>query len=248
LDPLSFGRLWPETVAAVRRHTDLLWPVAAAFLFFPQLLFAWQAGDRTPDMLFQGDKVLGDGLAVLLLILAGLVGQLVMAMVIARNGTGGETLGALLKRAFALLLPALAVSLIQGIGVGFGFVLLVIPGLWLLARLALVLPLVATDHPDPIEALRASWALSKGRALRILGVLSVLLLGFLLLSIGITGLGAAVGVISTIATGGPDTGWSVGRWLFEAIGAAASAAMGTFYIAFLTILTGVLKQTPPPSN
>jgi hypothetical protein len=248
LDPLSFGRLWPETAAAVRRHADLLWPVAAAFLFLPQLLVGRHFGDAGPEELFQGERLGGDLLAVGILVLVSLVGQLVAAMVIARDGTGGEPLGRYLRQALALLLPGLAVTMIQGIGVGFGFILFVIPGLWLLARLAPVVPLVATETPDPLEAIRTAWGLTAGRALKIFGSLAVLILGFLLLSLGISGIGAAVGVVSTIAAGNPDEGWGLGRWLFELIGAAASAAMGLYYIAFLTVLTRALKANPLPAG
>ncbi len=241
MDPISFGRLWPETVAAVRRHTDLLWPLAAAFLFFPQLLVARHVNDRTPQEMFTGAALPGDLLAVSGLVLMSVVGQLVMARLIARDGTDGETLGALLRNALFLLPAGVAVTLIQGLGTGIGLFLFVIPGLWLYCRLLLVLPLVATDHGDPIEAVKASWALTSGRALKLFGMVATLLLGFLLLALGINGIGAAVGVISTLAAGGTAEGWGIGRWLFEILGAAASSAMGTFFIAFLAVLMQALK-------
>jgi Membrane domain of glycerophosphoryl diester phosphodiesterase len=225
-------------------HTDLLWPLAAAFLFLPQLLVARHVNDRTPDQMFTGDALPGDALAAVLLILASLLGQLVMARLIARDGTDGEALGTWLRQAVALMPAAVAVTLIQGIGTGFGLFLFVIPGLWIYCRLMLVLPLVATGHRDPIEAITASWQLTKGRALRLFGMVAVLLLGFLLLAIGINGIGAAVGVISTLAAGGVEEGWGIGRWLFEILGSAASSAMGVFFIAFLTILMQALKSQP----
>lgn len=242
MDPISFGRLWPETVAAVRRHADLLWPLAAAFLFLPQLLVARHVNDRLPAQLFKGENLPGDALAAILLILASLLGQLVMARLIARDGTDGEPLGTLLRSALPLLPAAVAVTLIQGIGTGFGLFLFVIPGVWLYCRLLLVLPLVATGHRDPVEAVVTSWSLTKGHAFRLFGMVLTLLFGFLLLAIGINGVGAAAGVISTLATGGQADGWSFARWLFEVIGAAASSAMGTFYIAFLAVVMQALKS------
>lgn len=244
MDPISFGRLWPETVAAVRHHADLLWPLAAAFLFLPQLLVARHVNDRLPNQLFKGEDLPGDALAAVLLILASLLGQMVMARLIARNGTDGQTLGTLLRQAIPLLPAAVAVTLIQGIGTGFGLFLFVIPGIWLYCRLLLVLPLVANGHRDPVEAVTTSWALTKGQALKIFGMVAILLFGFLLLAIGINGVGAAAGVISTLATGGVADGWSFARWLFEVVGAAASSAMGVFFIAFLAVLMQALKSNP----
>ncbi len=260
MDPISFGRLWPETAAAVRRHADLLWPLAAAFLFLPQLLLARHVANRTPDQLFVGDAFLGDAVALGLLLLVSTVGQLAMARIVWNDGTSGQTLGTELRTAvtrlpaamaafFALVvlftvaafLPASLAFLLGG-GNAAAIVAVLVAGVWLLARLGIVIPLLATDHPEPISAIGAAWRLTKGRALRIIGMLAMLLTGFLFLLIGIGGIGAAAGVISTIATGPVDSGWSLGRWLFELLNAAASAAAGTFYIAFLALLARALAR------
>jgi hypothetical protein len=260
LDPISFGRLWPETAAAVRRHADLLWPLAAAFLFLPQLLLARHIADRTPDQIFVGDAFLGDAIALGLLLLVSTVGQLAMARIVWNDGTGGQTLGAELRTAIARLpaamaalfmlvilftlaafLPASLAVLLGGSAVA-PIVAVLVAGVWLAARLGIVIPLLATDHPEPISAIGSAWRLTKGRALRIIGMLAMLFTGFLLLVLAIGGIGAAVGVISTIATGQLESGWGIGRWLFELVNAAASAAVGTFYIAFLALLARALTR------
>jgi hypothetical protein len=260
LDSISFGRLWPETVASVRRHTDLLWPLAAAFFFLPQLLLARHIADRKPDQIFVGDAFAGDAVAVGLLMLVTTIGQLVMARIIAHDGTEGRTLGAELRTALGRLPAAMAtfmalvvmfmvasflpatLTFLLGGGTATAIAAVMVAGLWLWARLGVVLPLVATDHPEPVWAISSAWRLTKGRAFRIIGMLAVLLLGFLLLALGIGGIGAAAGFVTTLATGATAEGWGVGRWLFELINAAASAAAGTFYIAFLTLLAQALAR------
>jgi hypothetical protein len=264
LDLISFGRLWPETVACVRRHTDLLWPLAAAFLFLPQLLLARHVADRQPDEIFVGDAFPGDAIALGLLLLVSTLGQLVMARIVANDGTGGRTLGAELRAAASRLpaamaaflaltvllllaaLPPAMLAVVLGGGNLAVVIAVLVAGFWVFARVGIVLPLLATDDPDPMSAIASAWRLTRGRALRIAVMLLTLLAGFGLLLIGIAGIGAAVGVISTIATGPAETGWSIGRWLFELVNAAASAAAGTFYIAFLTRLAEALKQQPAP--
>lgn len=259
MNQISFGNLWPETVAVVRRHADLLWPLTAAFLFMPQLLLARYAADRAPDQLFKGEALWADSLALGLLLVVSTLGQLVMARVVAGDGTGTQTLGAELRTS-ALRLPAALVvffillilfmlaafipvtlAFLMGGGNAAAALAAVVAGFWLAARMGIVLPLLATDHPEPVWAISSAWRLTKGYGLRIAGMLATLMFGFLLLVIGIQGIGAAVGVISTVATGGDATEWGIGRWLFELIGAAASAVMGTFYIAFLTRLAQALK-------
>lgn len=266
MDPISFGRLWPETVARVRRHTDLLWPLAAAFLFLPQLLVARHVADRTPDQIFKGDALVGDAIAVGLLMLFSTFGQLVVARIVAHDGTQGQTLGAELRVAlsrlpaalatlfilvilflFASFLPA-ALAFLAGGGNAGAILAVMLCGFWLAARFGIVQPLVATDQPEPMSAIATAWRLTRGRTLRIAGMLATLIFGFLLLVIGIGGLGAAAGVISTMATGPAAEGWSLGRWLFELVNTAASAAVGTFYIAFLTVLAQALGNHPPASS
>jgi hypothetical protein len=262
MDPINFGRLWPETVAAVRRHTDLLWPVAAAFLFMPQLLMARQVNGRTPDQLFRGDDVMGDSIGLILLVCATLFVQLVIARIVADDSTDGDTLGSLmlqsalrLPHALAVLaalflllvllsaVPAAVIAVLGG-GSAAGAVVGGVAGLAMSARLGVALPLVATENHDPFAAIGEAWRLTKGRTLRICGMLATLLLGFLLLSVAIGGIGAAVGVVSVAVAGPAAEGWGVGRWLFEMTGAAASAAMGTFQFAFATILMLALKKQP----
>ncbi len=244
METISFGRLWPETLALARRHAELILPVAAAFLFLPQLLFSWHIGDTLPADLFKGDRLVGDAVAFLGLLLVSLVGQLVISFVAMRDGTDGRTLGEILGRSLGLLLPALAASMIQGLAVGFGLLLLILPGLWLLSRLVVVMPLLASDQPDPIQALRTSWQLTGGQALRIIGMLAILIFGFVLISLGINGLGVALGVLSTVAAGQPAEGWGIGRWLLEVASAGTSALLGVAYLAFLATLCRALQALP----
>lgn len=242
--PLSFGPIWAHTLALLRRHGELLWPLAAAFLFLPQLLIAVlapeQAPGQTPDL---GKSLLILGVAGAGIV-ATLLGQVSMAFLAINDGTAGLTLGQVLQRSGRLTLPALAVVLIQGIAILVGFLLLIIPGFWVLARLSVALPIVAVGPHDPLEALKESWRLTEGHALRILGCLAILILGFLLLYIGIVSIGVAVGAISTMAAGAPSEGWGLGRWAFEVIGGAAVAAMGVVSICFYSSLLKVLRTLP----
>ncbi len=241
---------------------DLLWPLAAAFLFLPQLLVARHVADRTPDQIFVGEALPGDAISIGLLLLVSTLGQLAMARIVAHDGTEGRTLGADLRVALARLPAAMAVffillilfllvsflpaalAFLLGGGNAGAILAVMLSGFWLAARLGIVLPLVATYHPEPLSAIAKAWRLTSGRTLRIAAMLATLLVGFLLLVIGIAGLAAAAGVISTVATGPVDEGWGIGRWLFELVNTAASAAVGTFYIAFLTVLARALGNRP----
>ena len=243
--PLSFGPIWADTLGLVRRHGDLLWPVAAAFLFLPQLLVAALSPEKSAGQ----TPTLGASLLVLGVAGAGIVvtllGQVSMAFLAMNDGTAGLTLGQVLRRAAGLAMPALAVVLIQGIAIIAGLLFLILPGFWILARLSVSLPVVATGPRDPLEALRESWRVTEGHALRILGCLCILTLGVLILYLGILAIGVAVGASSTIAVGAPPEGWGLGRWAFEVISAAAVAVMGVVSMCFYSSLLKALRTLPP---
>ena len=242
--PLSFAPVWAETLGLIRRHGDLMWPLAAAFIFLPQLLVAVlmpaPVEGQTPDF--------ASSLLILSVGAAGfaatLLGQISIASLAVNDGTAGLTLRQVLRRALALILPVFAVVLMQGIAIFIGFLLLLIPGFWILARLSVALPVVAVGPHDPLEALKESWRLTDGHALRILGCLAILTLGFLMLYLGIVALGVAVGAISTIAAGAPAEGWGLGRWAFEVISATAVAVMGVVSMCFYASLLNVLRALP----
>ncbi len=240
--PLSFAPIWAHTLELLRRHGELLWPLGAAFLFLPQLLIAVLAPDQKaePDV----------GKAFLILLVAGasivvtLVGQVAIVFIALNDGTAGLTLGQVLRRSRKLTLPALALGLIQGMAIVFGLILLVIPGLWIFARLSVALPAFVAGPHEPLEALRQSWRLTEGHALRILGCLATLLLGALLIYFGIVAIGIALGAISSIAAGTPSEGWGIGRWIFEVIIAAALAGLSALMMCFQSSLLKVLRSLP----
>ena len=238
----SFGAVWAATQHSVRRNAELAIPVAAAFLFLPQLALQIATGNTPPDQWFSGSRSTAIIATLLIVAAVSLVGQLVLTHIALRGGTGGErTLGGVIADSGGQALPALAANLIQGIMVGFGLLLLILPGLWLLARFLLVVPIIASGMRDPIEALKQSWKMTANSGFRIMGMVLVLILGFLLLSIALSGLGAAVGVITTVASGQAADGWGIGRWLFELLSAAVSAAISLYWVTFVAMLFTALR-------
>lgn len=241
----SFGSVWAATLATVQRNADIMVPVAGAFLFLPQLALQLATGDTPLDKWFAAEHAPVIVPVLLVVAIVSLIGQLVLTHITIRDGTGSErSLGGVISQSATLVLPALAANLIQGIAVFFGFLLLVLPGFWLLSRLLLVVPIIVSETRDPIDALKRSWQLTGDHGFRVLGMLLILLFGFLLLSLSISGLGAAIGVIGTVASGQPSEGWGIGRWLFEVVSAGLSAAISVYWVAFIATLYGVLRAQP----
>jgi hypothetical protein len=229
---IHFGSLWAATAGIVRREQALLVPVAGLFLFVPQLLVNRILGDATPDQLLHGNPLLLVPLLAGLVVMT-LVGQTaIVALVLGSADGRGLSVRGALGTAIALLPAALALTLIQGLVVFAGTMLLILPGLYAMARLVVALPALIAGSGDALAALRQSWRLTEGHGFRILGMLLLLIAGFLVLTVAISGLGHAAGIVGAAAGGS----WGLARWLVELVGVGASTAISVYYFAFVAIL------------
>ena len=121
-------------------------------------------------------------------------------------------------------LPDLIVSsVVTTVGIVLGTLALVIPGLILLSRWALVVPLIVLDRASWREALRRSNELVRGRTSSVLGVFVILTL-----------IGAAL-VAIPVAIGYSVIGGVLGAWI-------ATLAIDTVGIAFYSFAPLVLYR------
>ncbi len=114
------------------------------------------------------------------------------------------------------LLPALAIILLSGLGIGVGFLMLVIPGIILLLNWFVVLPVLAGEGRGIFDCFARSNELMRGMRWRLLLLLIIVLVLWTLFA----GLGQVLG----LALGGDNPGW---------ISAVIEAIVGT--------LTGTLQ-------
>lgn len=84
------------------------------------------------------------------------------------------------RRFFALL----GVALLYIVSTVIGLVFLVIPGVYIGARLSLALPAVVIDDQGVIESLSTSWEVAQGNLLKIVGLVSLLFVGLIGAAIG----------------------------------------------------------------
>ena len=81
------------------------------------------------------------------------------------------TVRASLSRALNRLLPLVGLSLMLGIVVIIGFVLLIVPGFFLLGRLSLSTVVLMEENLGPIAAMKRSWKLTDKHVMEMLGAL-----------------------------------------------------------------------------
>lgn len=162
-----------------REHAASLVPAAAAvFLINAIVLFVFDSG--------------------LLAVVASLVTMVVhtfyQGMVVrlvddVRDGALDSSVGDLFRSVAPVALPLLVVSLIVGICVGIGLILLIVPGLFLLTIWAVTAPVVVLEGKGPIEALARSRELVRGNGWSVLGLVAIVFV----LSIGVGFVAAVIG-------------------------------------------------------
>jgi hypothetical protein len=79
-----------------------------------------------------------------------------------------------LRRGVSLLLPVLGLALVQALGIGFGLLVFIVPGIILAVRWAVAIPAAVTEGTGVSAALKRSAFLTDGLGADIFGVLFVL--------------------------------------------------------------------------
>jgi hypothetical protein len=111
-----------------------------------------------------------------------------------QDGRRDSTIGELFSSVAPVVLPLLAVSILAAIGIAVGFVLIIIPGLFLMTIWSVVIPVVVIERPGIFSSFGRSQALVKGYGWQVFGVIVVVILLAILISI----------VVAVIASGMSD--------------------------------------------
>ncbi|MGZ4228734.1 MAG: hypothetical protein ACXVTC_21210 [Solirubrobacteraceae bacterium] len=122
----------------------------------------------------------------------GMVVQLVQDV---QDGRRDHSVGGLLRSVEPVFWPLLAVSLLFGLGVGIGFVLLIVPGLILTVIWSVVAPVTVLERPGVFAAFSRSQELVRGNGWNVFGVIVVVFLAVAVVSIAAGVLAAGLGSV-----------------------------------------------------
>lgn len=141
---------------------------------------------------------------VLSILYQGMVVQLVRDV---QDGRRDNSMGELFSSVSPVLLPLVGVSIIGGIGIGIGFLLCIVPGLFLLTFWSVVAPVTVIERPGVFSAFSRSVELVRGQAWAVFGTIVLVFLLVLAASIVAAIIGLALG----------DVGRAILNWLFSAL-------------------------------
>lgn len=130
-----------------------------------------------------------------------------------QDGRRDHSVGQLLRSVDTVFWPLVGVSILFGIGLAVGFLLLIIPGLVLLVLWAVVAPVTVLERPGVFAAFGRSRALVRGNGWNVFGVIVVMFVIVFLISI-------AAGIA---ASGLGAVGHSLVQWLVNAALAPVTA-------------------------
>lgn len=172
---MTIGDVLREALDLYRRFFGRFVLTAAAVFVFVDLLSAIAIDARDESK----------GLAVawgIVSVLVGLVGAfwvqgtLVATVQDVRSGKAGTTIGDVYDRVRPRLPALISAGLLGGLGIALGLVLLVVPGLVLLTRWALLAPVIVLEGRSAGDAFRRSTELVRGNGWTVFGVILVTLL------------------------------------------------------------------------
>jgi hypothetical protein len=170
----SYTELWNDTVRMLQSNLAILVALAGVFIFLPNLLIIHffpappeVAPDEALRVLLEYWRAIAPW--ALLSQIVQMIGGISIYLILL--GKRGSTVGGVIATSLVILPFYFLASLISGFIVFAGLILLIVPGLYLFARLVPLGPVVVAEGTrNPIETIRRAFALSRGNGWAILGL------------------------------------------------------------------------------
>ncbi|HEX2161383.1 MAG TPA: hypothetical protein VHF88_06130 [Thermoleophilaceae bacterium] len=155
-----------------------------------------------------------------------IAGTLYTGMVVAlvsdvQDGRRDYSVGELARSASHVILPLIGAGLLAGIGIGIGFLLLVIPGLFLMTIWAVIAPVIVLERVGVMKSFGRSRELVKGDGWRVFGVIVIVFIIVIVVR----------AILGAIAVGIDDS--TVAQIIFDWIGSSLTAPISALVAAVI---------------
>ena len=225
LRPLGVGEIIDATFTVYRRRFGPMFAIALMLVFIPFLISL--VGGCSLDS--GGSATCASPIGWLAYI-AGSIGALVAgtaAVLVAAEAYAGVSSD--WRRAMRIglrrILPIIGATIVAGVLVGIGFVLLIIPGIFLFVSFAVVWEALIIEGAGPIESIKRSWRLVSGERWRVFGA------GLLVMIIAIIVFGVVSAVVWLILSPGLGMSGGMAGYVVQQVSTLLStpltAALGT---------------------
>jgi hypothetical protein len=158
----TVGSVWEETRAIVRAQAWVFAPIAAAFVLLPNLIVARFFPTRSPFEAPDTQTLL----AQLVLALVSVVAEAAI-LIIALRRDQGRSVGEIIGDAIRLTPALFAMKILIAVAGGIGLLLLILPGIYIVCRLAPSAPAMIDERRGIVDSLRRGWELGGSHVLRI---------------------------------------------------------------------------------
>jgi len=161
---LSVGETLNETFSLYGQHAGVLLPIAF-WLFLVVAIFEGIAHDSL-------------ALAPLAIVVTMIATTLYQGVVVSlvrdvQDGRRDTSMGGLVSQAMPFLWPLIGAGILSGIGIGIGFILLIVPGLILLTIWAVIAPAIVVENRGVFAAFGRSRELVRGNGWPVFGAIVV---------------------------------------------------------------------------
>jgi hypothetical protein len=188
--PFDVGRVISETFSTYGRHAGVL--LGSAVVIFGVIgiinAFLYDEGGILFNLIIQILNLLGSA------IYTGMVVKVVQAE---RQGTS-TSVGEMFESVTHVLGALIGNSILKAIAVGIGFLLLIIPGVFLATIWAVTSPAIVVERVGAIDAFSRSWELVRDHFWPVLGALVLGLLIVFGISLVAGAIGVALGLVGVL--------------------------------------------------
>lgn len=163
-----------EAFSIYGKQAGVLLPVAFALFLIVAILSGLLAGELVLLPFVLAISVIANTLY------QGMVVELVRDV---QDGRRDSSVGQLLASAKPVILPLFLAGLLAAIGIGIGFVFLIVPGLFLLTIWSVIAPVIVIERKGVLEAFGRSRELVRGNGWQVFGVIVTVIFIFIVVSI-----------------------------------------------------------------